>query len=153
MEINLEKIDLLRKRADISYKEAKQVLEENDGNVVEALAYLEETEKIKDEVEFCGESLWSKTKEVYRKASAIRLVITRKDQVLLNVGVPLAVIVSVIVMPLAVTLVVLALFTGCKIRIVGNKGEDAGEISESLNRAAAKAEDFADKVVSEVKEA
>lgn len=152
MEITLEKIDLLRKRADISYKEAKGILEENDGNVVEALAYLEEMEKIKDEAEFSGGSLWSKTKDVYRKASAIRFVITRDEQVLLNVGVPLALIVSVIVMPVAVTLVVLALFTGCKIRFVGNKEEDAGEISESLNRAAAKAEGFAEKVVSDVKE-
>ena len=46
MEITLEKIDLLRKRANVSYKEAKHALEENEGNVVEALAYLEEIEKI-----------------------------------------------------------------------------------------------------------
>jgi hypothetical protein len=152
MEITLEKIDLLRKRADVSYQEAKQALEENDGNVVEALAYLEEKERIRPEKESCGRSFWNNTKSVYRKSSSIRFVISRDGQVLLNVGVPLALLVSVIAMPLAVTLLVLALLTGCKIRFVGTKEDETG-ISDSLNKAASKAEDLAEKLVSEIKDA
>lgn len=152
MEITLEKIDLLRKRADVSYQEAKQALEENDGNVVEALAYLEEKERIRPEKESCGRSFWNNTKSVYRKSSSIRFVISRDGQILLNVGVPLALLVSVIAMPLAVTLLVLALLTGCKIRFVGTKEDETG-ISDSLNKAASKAEDLAEKLVSEIKDA
>ena len=152
MEITLEKIDLLRKRADVSYQEAKQALEETDGTVVEALAYLEEKERIRPEKESCGRSFWNNTKSVYRKSSSIRFVISRDGQVLLNVGVPLALLVSVIAMPLAVTLLVLALLTGCKIRFVGTKEDETG-ISDSLNKAASKAEDLAEKLVSEIKDA
>ncbi len=152
MEITLEQIDLLRKRADVSYKEAKEALEANGGNVVEALAYLEETERIKPEREPCGTTFWNKSKSVYRKSSAVRFVISRDEQVLLNVGVPLALLITIIAMPLAVALLLLALLTGCKIRFVGTQEEGAG-ISDSLNRAASKAEDFAERIVSEVKEA
>ncbi len=42
MQIPLEKIDRLRERAGIGYREAKYVLEQVDGDLVEALIYLEE---------------------------------------------------------------------------------------------------------------
>lgn len=42
MQIPLEKIDELRRRAGIGYLEAKTVLEEAEGDLVEALIYIEE---------------------------------------------------------------------------------------------------------------
>ena len=45
MKITLEQIDLVRKRTNASYKEAKEALERFDGDVVEALAYLDESGK------------------------------------------------------------------------------------------------------------
>ncbi|EAX48230.1 transcriptional regulator, Fis family [Thermosinus carboxydivorans Nor1] len=41
MEITLEKIDIIRERTGVSYREAKEVLERNGGNVIEALIELE----------------------------------------------------------------------------------------------------------------
>lgn len=41
----LEKIDILRERLGISYKEAKEALDLAEGNVVQALINLEKTEK------------------------------------------------------------------------------------------------------------
>ena len=41
METTLEKIDEVRKRANVSYGEAKEALESCNGDVVEALIYLE----------------------------------------------------------------------------------------------------------------
>ena len=152
MEITLEKIDLLRKRANVSYKEAKQALEENEGNVVEALAYLEETEKIKPEKESTSSSVWKKTKRVYNKSSQTRFVISRENAVLLNISVPLALLVAIIAMPLAVALLILSLLTGCKVRFVKNNGEES-DINNSIDRVAVKASDFANKVVQEIKEA
>ncbi len=37
MNVSLEQIDLLRKRANVSYEEAKEVLEKFDGDIIEAL--------------------------------------------------------------------------------------------------------------------
>ena len=42
MNITIEKIDLLKERAQISYSEARDLLEQFDGNVVEALIHLEQ---------------------------------------------------------------------------------------------------------------
>lgn len=41
----LEKIDILRQRTGVSYKEAKEVLDATEGDVVRALISLEEREK------------------------------------------------------------------------------------------------------------
>ena len=56
MNITLEQIDILRKRANVSYKEAKDALEKNNGNMVEALTYLEEQNRIKPEGIKIGDS-------------------------------------------------------------------------------------------------
>ncbi len=45
MEISLEKIDMVRNRMAVSYKEAKEALEAARGDVVEALVWLEAEKK------------------------------------------------------------------------------------------------------------
>ena len=42
MEITLEKVDKVIERTGASYKEAKEALEMTDGNVLDAIIYLEE---------------------------------------------------------------------------------------------------------------
>ncbi len=42
MDITLENIDLIRERTGISYREAKEALERNDGNVIDTLIELED---------------------------------------------------------------------------------------------------------------
>ena len=39
VEINIEQIDAVRQRTNVGYKEAKEVLEKFDGNVVDAILY------------------------------------------------------------------------------------------------------------------
>ncbi|NLM51523.1 MAG: DUF4342 domain-containing protein [Firmicutes bacterium] len=46
MEITLSKIDLIRERTGLNYKEAKQLLEEANGDVVEALVNFEAEEGV-----------------------------------------------------------------------------------------------------------
>jgi hypothetical protein len=152
MEITLEKIDLLRKRANVSYKEAKEALEKNDGDVVEALASLEEEDKIKPQKEDTGPSFWEKAKRLYVKASKVRFIISREGTSLLNIGVPLALLVAVVAMPLAAALIILALITGCRIKFIKTDGEEC-RINDSLDNIADKASKFADKVAKEIKDA
>ncbi len=47
MNITLESIDELRVRANVGYKEAKEALTQTDGDMVEALVYLEEQHGVK----------------------------------------------------------------------------------------------------------
>ena len=152
MEIALEKIDLLRKRADVSYKEAKEALEKTEGDVVEALAYLEETDKIKPEGDSSTTSFWKKLKKIYVKANDVRFVISKDGATVLNIGIPLALLVTIITLPLAATLIILALLTGCRIRFIKNNGEECG-INSSIDNITSRANDFVDKVAQEIKEA
>lgn len=152
MEITLEQIDQLRKRADVSYKEAKEALEKTEGDIVEALTYLEEMNRIKPEKEACSSSFWKKTKSIYQKGNAIRLIISKDNTTLLNSGLPLAILVTILTMPLAVFLLVLALITNCKIRFIKTNGEECS-INSSIDNLAGKASEFAEKVTQEIKKA
>lgn len=49
-DITLEKIDIIRERTNVSYAEAKKALEIADGNVVDALIYIEEDQKRKKKI-------------------------------------------------------------------------------------------------------
>jgi len=151
MEITLEKIDLLRKRANVGYKEAKEALEKSGGNVVEALASLEEENKIRAE-EFDGRahSVFKKIKSMYIRASEIRLVITKNAATLLNINLPLVLLVAVLAMPLAATLLVLALLTGCRIKFYKSSGEECS-INSSIENITSKASEFANRVSREIK--
>ena len=43
MDITLDKIDIIRDRTGVSYKEAREALTQADGNVVDALISIEES--------------------------------------------------------------------------------------------------------------
>ena len=44
-EITLEKIDLIRDRTGVTYREAHEALQRNDGNVISALIELEDSKQ------------------------------------------------------------------------------------------------------------
>jgi len=46
--ITIEQIDELRKRLDVTYEEAKEALEACNGDMLEAIIYLEKTTKKKE---------------------------------------------------------------------------------------------------------
>jgi len=69
MEITLEKIELVKDRTGVSYKEAKEALEAADGSVVDAIIAIEETVDIKKSGktnEFVGETM-NKIKELVKE--------------------------------------------------------------------------------------
>ena len=152
MEITIEKIDLIRKRAYVSYKEAKEALEKNEGDIVETLAYLEDMNRIRPEKQKDTTSFWTKAKRIYAKANAIRFVISKENATLLNVGIPIVLLVTVVALPLAAALVIIALFSGCKIRFIRNTGEEYS-INSTLDNIAGKASTLAEKVTQEIKNA
>lgn len=47
--ITVEQIDAVRSRADVTYKEAKEILEQFDGDIVSVLLYLEDHDKTKSD--------------------------------------------------------------------------------------------------------
>ncbi|MCF6096855.1 DUF4342 domain-containing protein [Thermovorax subterraneus] len=127
MEINLEKIDLLRERTGCSYRKAKEVLEAAGGDVVKALIILEE-EGEKDFLKFGnlsakGNKLLEKIKELIRKGNVTRLRIKHGDMVLLEIPVTVGAIGAILAPYLAAIGVIAALVTRCTIQIEKENGE------------------------------
>ncbi|MFL0197058.1 DUF4342 domain-containing protein [Clostridium sp. WILCCON 0269] len=125
MSVTIEQIDLLRKRANVGYKEAKEALEKCNGDVVEALSYLEEQNKIKPEQEpFKSSTFVRKVKNLISKANKIRLVISKDEKTILNLPSTLAVAFVVFAMPVVIVSLIITLVTGCKIRFHKENGEN-----------------------------
>ena len=80
MDISLEKIDLVKDRTGLGYKEAKEILEACDGNVIDAIISAEEKgESANKEMKTYTNAILSTLKEHAKKGNAMR-VIVRKDR-------------------------------------------------------------------------
>lgn len=151
MEITLEQIDLLRKRANVNYKEAKEALEKCEGNIVEALTFLEEQNKLKPEKEcFSDSSFYQKLKNIINKLNRITFHISQSEKTILSIPLTIALLLGIIALPLTVALLALALFTGCKIRFHKSDGEECS-INRSIDKISTTVNDLTNKVAEEVK--
>jgi hypothetical protein len=102
MEITLEKIELVKDRTGVSYKDAKDALEAADGNVVDAIIAIEEqvnlsgTKKVIDK----STDILEVIKDYVRKGNVSKIVVSKDEDVLLNLPVN-ATIIGALVAPWA----------------------------------------------------
>lgn len=133
MEITLEKIELVKDRTGVSYKEAKEALEEADGSVVDAIIDIEETIDIKSKSKFAEQSshVIDKVKETIKKGNIAKIIVKKDGELILNL--PLnAGIIGTFLAPWAVVAGIIAAFgTKCVIELIKDDGEiiDISEIA------------------------
>jgi len=142
MDINLEKIELVKDRTGATYAEAKEALEAADGSVVDAIIAIEE--KINKEYEDVkGESLkdspiFAKMKEIVEKGNVTKIVIKKGDKKVVTFPVTAGVVGAVLV-PWGVVLgVVAALGAQCDIEfndVDGNVIDIDGKVVSAANKA------------------
>lgn len=139
MSINLEKIDLLKERANVGYKEAKEALEQCDGDLVEALIWLEENEKIKSGEEDRRDrkqynqrpyrerrpenDYGKKIEDGVKKVHNMRFKIYRDDDTLLNLPATVALIVGVFTLPMSLMALLAAVLFRYHIALIKPDGE------------------------------
>jgi NACalpha-BTF3-like transcription factor len=146
MSDKLEKIDLLRQRANVSYEEAKEALEKFNYDLVEALIYLEKQNKIKTSKINCkGSKFVEYTKELIRKGDKTRFIIKKSDTTVLNIPVTVAAIATVAAMPFAIAGIALALITDHKIKFEKADGEDI-KINKVFDKISKEVHDMTDKM-------
>ncbi|HZK17983.1 MAG TPA: DUF4342 domain-containing protein [Clostridia bacterium] len=93
MKDELAKIDLIRTRLGISYKRAKEALDQADGDVVQALIMLEDDKQEWDELlEDKGEEFLGNLKATLSKGHETRVKIKKGDRTLLTVPASLSVL-------------------------------------------------------------
>ncbi len=102
-EITLEKVDLVRERTGVSYSKAKEALEAANGDVLEAIIYLEnksassnQEKNYKEEVYTSFEELKETINKLIEKGNVSRIVIKKDDKVLVDVPVNAGIAVGVI---------------------------------------------------------
>ncbi len=152
MEITLEKIELVKDRTGVTYAEAKQALEENDGSVVDAIIDIEETVNAgKKERSFGdrGAALFKKLKELVKKGNVAKIQVKKDDDTILNV--PLnAGILGIAIAPLASVVAVVAAFGfKCSIEVIKTDGtiiDVSDAVSDTVSNVAEKGSEAAEKV-------
>lgn len=134
MNLTLEKIELVKDRTGVSYKEAKLALEQTEGNVVDAIILIEENidEASRSRMGTQGAVMLDHIKEAVRKGNVSRILVTKEDETLLNLPVNIGII-GTILFPWAVLGATLAaLGTKCKVELIKDDG-DIINISEKAS--------------------
>ena len=136
MEITLEKIELVKDRTGVSYKEAKEALEAVDGSVVDAIIAIEETVNIKsgNKVSDFADDTVEKVKDLVKKGNITKIAIKKDDETLVNI--PLNVgLVGALVAPWGIIAATVAAFGfKCKIELTKDDGSviDLSEKAEVI---------------------
>ncbi len=121
---NLEKIDRIRERMDVSYETAKRALEATNWDVVEALVKLEQDNRsAKEEIFVRGSELVEKVKELIRKGNVSKIRVKQEDKVLVEVPVTAGVVGALVAPQLAIIGAVAALVSRCTVEIERNDPE------------------------------
>ena len=136
MEITLEKIELVKDRTGVSYKEAKEALEAADGSVVDAIIAIEETVNISTGSkagEFANETV-EKVKELVKKGNITKISVKKDDETIVNIPVNTGLI-GTIVAPGGILAAAIAAFGfKCKIELTKDDGTvvDVSRKAENL---------------------
>lgn len=149
MSVSLEQIEMLKERANISYGEAKEILEKSNGDVLEALIILENQSKLKTpqkEKACCESGLWTTTKKLtktgerlIKKGNEIKFVIRKAEKTVIDLPLNVVLLVTVITPPVTLVGALAAFVTNHKIRLIKPDGEDMGinktfdKISSAVN--------------------
>ena len=143
MEITLEKIELVKDRTGVSYKEAKEALEAVDGSVVDAIIAIEETVNLKtgNKASELADDTIEKVKELVKKGNITKIAVKKDDETLVNI--PLNVgLVGALVAPWGIIAATIAAF-GFKCQIELTK--DDGTVIDVSQKAEVIASDVKEK--------
>ncbi len=92
VEITLEKIDIIKERTGVSYTDAKEALEECDGDVVNALIYIEAKQKKSpkfnmEEMYTTKDEFLAWIKDTVKKGNVTRIKIKKDETVVIDIPV------------------------------------------------------------------
>ncbi|MGL4847720.1 MAG: DUF4342 domain-containing protein [Clostridium sp.] len=164
-EITLEKVDQIRERANVSYEEAKRILIEADGDVLEALINLEkdgvkginnvvEEEDILSKTAYNTEDFKLWLKEIIEKGNVSRIKIKKEETVIadLPVNAGISAMVIAIVLPAVLAFGVIAA-VATKVTIEITKCDGSVEVvNKYVKKVTDEVKEKASVVASEVRE-
>lgn len=172
MNITLEKIDNLRERANVSYAEAKEALEKNEGNMIDAIIYLESEDKTvydrakraetfkrekeraerrKEKFQSNADDFTNGLKKMFDTLNETRVVMYNDSRVVFDVSMTITLVASLFLFPFVMGVFIIGLFTDNKFKII-RKGKEDDKINSVLNKAAKVSKDVANNLKEKVKD-
>lgn len=137
-EITLEKIDIVRERTGLSYREAKEALEKTNGNVIEALIDLESKKQTNWTEEFTVKSgeVLEKVKGLLHEGNINRIRVKHEGKILVEIPMAIGAIGAIALPQLAALGVLVAVFKRCTIEVVrsGDAENDSGSDSDETRK-------------------
>ncbi|WP_026882662.1 DUF4342 domain-containing protein [Clostridium akagii] len=130
MTVKLELIDELKRRANVSYEEARDALEKTNGDMVEALIYLEKQNKVNQEKE---SNFFTIVKKIIKKGNRTKFIVRKAETTILSLPVTAVVIITVVAPYVTVIGLIVALLTGYKIKFQGKNGEEM-KVNETIDK-------------------
>lgn len=124
MSISIEKIDMVVERTNVSYTKAKEALENSDGDVIEAIMYIEsENKSFVENLGGKGEEIIEKIKESIKKGNVTKIIIKKDGNIIMNIPITAGAIGTVISPEIALFGVSAALLSKCTFEIIKEDGE------------------------------
>ena len=165
--ITLEQVDVVRERCNVSYAQAKEALEACNGDVLEAIIYIEQNQKKENENSetkeneyafnaISMEELKNLIKGLIEKGNVTRIKIKKDDKEILDIPVNAGIAASVIAItipPILVAVVIAAIATQITIEVTKEDGSvDVINkyVTQVANDVKNKASDLADVVKNKV---
>jgi len=144
MDISLEKVDIIRDRTGVSYKEAREALDEANGNVVDALINIEEAgeKRWTETVSVKGSEAVERLKGLIRSGNVNRIRVKKDDYVILDIPVTAGAISAVAIPQLTAIGTAVALLSKCTIE-VERPNKQTINVTEAITNTA---DDIAQKI-------
>lgn len=167
--VTLEKVDMVRERTGVGYEKAKEALEASEGDVLEALIYIEKTQDISNssnefendeesKVAISIEELKAWIKQIVEKGNVTRIKVKKDDAELIDIPVNAGIaagVVAIVIPPILAACVIAAIATKITIEVTKEDGSIEvinTQVAKVANDVKNKANDFADMVISKVNE-
>lgn len=116
--ITLEQIDLIMKRANVSYSEAKDALEKCNGDTIEALLYLEKADKISSNKSTTTNI--GKVTSFIDKLNQTTFIMEKNNHVFIDIPLSIALIITLLSVHISVIALILSIMSGIRIKIKGD---------------------------------
>lgn len=115
--ISLEQIDLLMRRTNVTYTEAKNALEQCDGDVVEALLYLEKLENSYNQnlKQYTNDNSFV---SFIDKLNTTPFIMKKKDKIYIHVPLSVALIAIILCFHVSILAIMISLACGIKISFI-----------------------------------
>ena len=167
--VTLEKVDMILERTSVSYEKAKQALEACEGDVLEALIYLEKIQDILDVENESSDNEENKNfisieelkawfNQMIEKGNVARIKIKKDETELIDIPVTAGIaasVVAIIIPPILAAGVIAAIATQITIEVTKEDGSVEvinKQVSKVANDVKNKANEFVDMVKNKVNE-